>query len=234
MKKILILVLALFGGVLTAQNSGASGGTGASEILYNAGNPAINSYGNSMMFYNPKRQVDGTYYLFDKWDNYTTIHTEDNHKFVLRNINLNLERNTFESKTEGDSIFTFNFNNIDKFIINGRVFKNFFWDDDNKVYEIIFDTDDFEILKGFKVELIEGSANPMVNRKNDKYIRREYYFVRKDDKLEPFKFKKSRVLKLIGSDETVAKKIETYAKNNGLSFKKEKDVKKIFDYSTKI
>ncbi|MCK5401569.1 MAG: hypothetical protein KAJ28_08030, partial [Flavobacteriaceae bacterium] len=193
----------------------------------------MQTFGSAVTFYNPKRQTDGTFYLFDKWNNYTIIQTEDNQKFVLRNINLNLERHTFESKVEGDSIFTFNFNNIDRFIVNGRTYKNFYWNDDNKVYEIIFESNKFQILKGFKVELIEGSANPMVNRKNDKYIRREYYFLRKDDKIESFKFKKKRILKLLSNNDAETNKIETYAKQNNLSFKKESDVQRILDYSVK-
>ncbi len=230
MKKIFCFIAVMSVGLVFSQSS--NGNAGEQQSLdYNF--RRMQTFGSAVTFYNPKRQTDGTFYLFDKWNNYTIIQTEDNQKFVLRNINLNLERHTFESKVEGDSIFTFNFNNIDRFIVNGRTYKNFYWNDDNKVYEIIFESNKFQILKGFKVELIEGSANPMVNRKNDKYIRREYYFLRKDDKIESFKFKKKRILKLLSNNDAETNKIETYAKQNNLSFKKESDVQRILDYSVK-
>ena len=34
-----------------------------------------------------------------------------------------MSRNAFEAKGENDSIFSFNFNNIDKVIVNDQVFK---------------------------------------------------------------------------------------------------------------
>jgi len=130
-------------------------------------------------------------------------------------------------------LFTFNFNNIEKFVVNNKVYKNFYWNDDNRVYEIIFDGDDFQILKGFTLNLVEGSANPMLGRKNDRYIRKEKYFVRQDDKIKPFKLKKKRVLKLVEGDQEKARLIMNFADQNDLSFKKEYDLKRILEYSAK-
>lgn len=234
-KKIFFIISILSVGLVFSQSSV---GTAGDQQSLNVNVNRLVSYNfktnaSSLTFYNPKRRTDGTFYLFDDWNNYCIIHTEDNQKFVLRNINLNIKRNTFESKVEGDSTFTFSFNNIDKFVINGRTYKNFYWDEDNNIYEVIYDSSDFQLLKGFKVKLIEGSANPMVNRSSDKYIRKEYYCIKKDDKIYPFKLKKNRILKLVNEDIEKANMVEVYAKNNNLSFKKEKDVIKILEYSTK-
>lgn len=197
------------------------------ENLYNVGN--TNNFGSMLHVNNPRRKTVGTFYLFDEWDNYTVIHTNTDQKFAVRNMNLNLKRNLFESKVAGDSIFSFNFNNIDKFVINGKVYKNYFWDNDNRVYEVVYDGEDVQILKGFKVVLMEGSANPMLNRKYDKYIRKESYFIRQDGKIKPFKLNKKKILKLAGKDDMEA--VEDYARINDLSFKKDEDVKKIMEYS---
>ncbi len=231
-KYLLILVFTLIVGVVTGQQNERVLNDG-NAALFDAANAGSSSFGSSVTFYNQKRLTDGTFYLFDDWNNYTIIQTQDNQKFVLRNINLNMERHTFESKVEGDSIFTFGFNNIDKFIINGRTYKNYYWAEDSKVYEVIYDNNDFQLLKGFRVQLIEGSANPMLNRSRDKYVRKEYYCIRKDNKIKTIKLKKSRILKLVDGDVEKANKIVAYARNNSLSFKKERDVQKILEFSAK-
>ncbi|MBN4047244.1 hypothetical protein JYT34_01410 [Olleya sp. AH-315-K02] len=227
MKKILIIISILSVGFSFSQ---ASVGTSGFQTGLNY---SIKQYGTALMSYNLKnqRQTDGTFYLFDQWSNEGIIHTEDNKRYKIGNININLERHSFESKAEGDSIFIFNFNNINKFVINGITYKNYYWEEDNQIYEVIYDNNDFQILKGFRVLLITTSPNPMLNRSRAKYIRKSYYCLRKDDKIKPFRLKKSHILKLINEDANKANMIEAYARNNSLSFKKEKDVQMILEYS---
>lgn len=232
MKNIFALTTLFIVGILPAQNN-QSVINNSAETFRAAVGPAFGKYGASALFFNPKRKVEGSVYLFANWNNYAIIHTSDNQKFILRNINLNLKRNTFESKIGQDSLFTFSFNNIDKFVVNSIVFKNYYWDDDNRVYQVIFEDDNFSILKAFSLKLVEGSANPMINRKTDRYIKKERYYVKKDDKIIQFKLTKKRILKLVGDDENKALEIQEYAKGNKLSFKKENDVQKILEYSGK-
>lgn len=192
------------------------------------------SFGSSVYFVNPKRLIDGSVYLFDDWNNRAIIYTTNHEKYALYNINLNIKRNSFESKVGNDSLFSFSFNNIEKFVINNRVFINYYWDNDNRVYEEIAKNKDFEILKGFNIKYVEGSSNPMLNRKNDKYIRNETYYVRKNNKIAFLNLKKSRILKLLELDDEKEAKVLNYADENKLSFKKEEDLKKIFEYAYKI
>lgn len=232
MKNIFAIMTLFTVGILSAQNN-QSTVNNFGETFRTAVGPAAGKYGASTLFFNPKRKIEGSVYLFDNWNNYAVIHTSDNQKFVLRNINLNLKRNTFESKVGQDSLFTFSFNNIDKFVVNSIVFKNYYWDDDNRVYQVIFEDDNFSILKAFSLKIVEGSANPMINRKTDRYIKKERYYVKKDDKILKFKLTKKRVLKLVEGNENKALEIQKYAKGNKLSFKKENDVQKILEYSGK-
>lgn len=230
MKKIFFFITIIMSVSVFSQNSVGTSG-------YQTGlNYSIKNFGTALMSYNTKKQTqtDGTFYLFDKWVNDGIIYTEDNNRYIINNININLESHSFESKVEGDSIFIFNFNNIDKFIINGITFKNYYWNEDNQIYEVIYDNSDFQILKGFRVLLVASSPNPMLNRNRAKYVRKVYYCLRKDNKIKPFKLKKSHILKLIDADAEKADKIETYARNNNLSFKNEKDVQIILDYNPKI
>ncbi len=203
--------------------------------IFNSAHASTNaSFGANVFFVNPKSIIDGTVYLFDNWENYAVIHTINHQKFSLLNINLNIQRNTFDSKVGKDSLFSFSFKNIEKFVINNRVFKNYYWDDKNKVYEVISEGNDFEILKGFTVTFKEGNPNPMLNRKNDKFVRGQIYYIRKNDKIASINLNKSSVLKLLDLDEQQKQKVMTYTEERKLSFKKEEDLKNIIDFVNKL
>lgn len=232
MKKILQLILVfcvsgLYAQKLTTDRTDLSIATEMSKVI----NPP--AYGATALFVNPVKKASGSVHLFDKWNNYAVIFTSEGGKFSLKNINLNIERNTFQSKVEGDSIFSFNFNNIEKFVVNNRVFKNYYYNDDNRVYEIIYESEEFTLMKGFKVSVLEGSANPMLNRYSDRYIRKEFYFVKHGDKIKEFKLKKNKILKLVDGDAVKAANIKAYVDANNLSYNKEYDVQRILKYSAK-
>ncbi|TVZ56974.1 hypothetical protein OD91_2278 [Lutibacter sp. Hel_I_33_5] len=187
---------------------------------------SVNAYGGSVSFNNPRRKILGSFYLLDEWENNGVIVTKDNKKFSIQNINLNIKSNSFESKVRGNKkVFVFNFNNIDKFIINNKVYKKYFSSEDSRVYQIIYENKDFQLLKGYSVKFVEGSANPMLNRSFDKFVRQESIFIRKNDEVKKFKLKRSKIVGLIGKEKT--NEIKAFAKKKDLSFKKEKDVKKI-------
>jgi len=177
------------------------------DNLFNAGSSIRSSYGASMYILNPERNVEGSVYLFKDWQNYAIIHTNDKQKFVLRNINLNLERNTYESKIGQDSLFIFNFNNINKLAINSKVYKNYSYNDENRIFQIVYGNADFQLLKGFKIRLVKGSANQMLNRSSDKYVKKEYFYIRKDNEINPFKFRKKNILNLVDGNKEKAARI---------------------------
>lgn len=234
MKKLFLLTVILSVSFTFAQGGKSADGNGAAvsrDLIMSANSNS--SYGSAMRFVNPARPIEGNVHLFDGWNNTAVIHTTDNQQFLLKNINLNLKRNTFESKIDDNQIFTFNFNNIDRFVVNNKVYKNFYWNDDSKVYEMVYEGNDFQLLKGYNVTLVEGSANPMLGRKNDRYVKKPHFYLRQDGKIKTFKLKKKRVLKLTNGDEAKADMIIDYAKRNKLSFKKAYDVKKILEFSAK-
>lgn len=235
MKITLSLACLLTFGIATAQSSETTTAVtnNSTEAMLSASNGMKSSYGASAYFVNPARAVDGTVYLFEDWDNLGVIHATTDQKFALKNINLNIERNSFESKVGKDSLFSFNFNNIEKFVVNGRTFKNYYWNDDNRVYEIIYETKDWSIIKGFKIVEVTGSANPMLNRTRDRMVRKMFYYVKDQNGIRPFILKKRKVLKLAsGGDAAKSNRIADYAKNKKLSYKRENDLKEILDFST--
>lgn len=191
---------------------------------------SFNSLGSSSAFFvNPKSVTEGSVYLFKDWNNYTIIKAVDNKQYILNNINLNIQSNSFQSKISQDSIFTFSFNNIDRFIINNRQFKNIYSSTGKKVYEIIFESEDFYLLKGFNLRFVGSSPNPMINRPTNKYIINESYYVFKDDQIVPFKMKKNKFEQLLG-DERKFDKFTDFINKNNLSYRDENDIKKALNF----
>ena len=221
MKNILaVLCLLLSGSVYTQTNFNAGLSMGGNDTNFG-----------SSFFYNTRNIVLGSVYLFDEWNNSAEIHTLSNEKFLVRNINLNINRNAFEAKlTDSDSIFSFNFNNIRHIVINDKIYKNYYYNDDNRVYEIIYQSNKFSIMKGFSIKVVSSSGNPMVNRSNDKYARFSSYFIKRNNSIKPFKLRKRSIYNLLDNDKNVISRLESYMSNKTLSYKREKDVVQILDY----
>ena len=192
------------------------------------------NFGTSFFYNQPSKVILGSAYLFDEWNNDGEIQTLTGERFLVRNINLNISRNAFEAKiNDNDSIFSFNFNNIKQIIINGKYYKNYFNNEDNRVYELVYSGKTFSILKGFTVKLVTGSGNPMVNRSNDKYVKKESYFIRSTDKktIESFKMNKRSLNKLFENNLKDVSRILAFIGSGNLSYKDEKDVIRMLEFA---
>ena len=192
------------------------------------------NFGTSFFYNQPNKVILGSAYLFDEWNNDGEIQTLTGERFLVRNINLNISRNAFEAKiNDNDSIFSFNFNNIKQIIINGKNYKNYFYNEDNRVYELVYTGKTFSILKGFTVKLVTGSGNPMVNRSNDKYVKKESYFIRSTDTkiIESFKMNKRSLNKLFENSFKYVGRILAFIDSGNLSYKDEKDVIRMLEFA---
>ena len=192
------------------------------------------NFGTSFFYNQPSKVILGSAYLFDEWNNDGEIQTLTGERFLVRNINLNISRNAFEAKiNDNDSIFSFNFNNIKQIIINGKYYKNYFYNEDNRVYQLVYSGKTFSILKGFTVKLVTGSGNPMVNRSNDKYVKKESYFIRSTDKktIESFKMNKRSLNKLFENNLKDVSRIQAFIDSGNLSYKDEKDVIRMLEFA---
>ena len=226
MRIFLITLLLLFSKFIFSQTN--------SQIDFRSGLDSQGANFGSSFFYNqPSKVILGSAYLFDEWNNNGEIQTITGERFLIRNINLNISRNAFEAKVnDNDSIFSFNFNNIKQLIINGKVYKNYFYNEDNRVYEIIYSDNNFSILKGFSIKLVTGSGNPMLNRSNDKYVQKQSYFLRSEENgmIESFKLNKRSLNKLFQSSSKDLNRIQSYLESNNLSYKSEKDVIRLLGF----
>ena len=198
------------------------------------GSNASSDFGTSFFYNQPNKFIIGSAYLFDEWNNDGEIQTLTGERFLVRNINLNISRNAFEAKiNDNDSIFSFTFNNIKQIIINGKSYKNYYYNEDNRVYELVYSGNNFTLLKGFNVKLVTGSGNPMVNRSNDKYVKKESYFIRsKSEKtIENFKMNKRSLNRLFEKSAVDLNRILGFIDSGNLSYKDEKDVIRMLEFA---
>jgi hypothetical protein len=188
--------------------------------------------GSAGYFYNPKIAVDGSEYLFDEWENRAAIYTKDKYIYSLKNINLNINRNSFVSKVGKDSIFTFDMNNIDKVIINKKTFKSVVSENGNRIYQVIYEGTDFSVLRGFTIQTVKSSPNPMVNRRTDRLVKKQVLFLKKNNAVKRFKLTKRKILGLVNAANK--EEVLRYVKDQNLSFRKEEDLNKILEYSSSL
>jgi len=179
------------------------------------------------------KKTEGSPLLFEGWDNKGTIVLGDKN-YRIKNLNYDIKKDHFLTRINEDSIFVFDFNNIDKIILNDRTFKQFYDTKLNKtnIYEVIFEDDDLSLLKSYSVNVIEASPDPMLNRPNDKIQKNSSYFLYKNKLMEPFKWNKKSILSLV--DENNKDEFEKYFKKNNLSYKEESDVSKVLKYFSKM
>ena len=198
------------------------------------GSNASSDFGTSFFYNQPNKFIIGSAYLFEEWNNDAEIQTLTGERFLVKNINLNISRNAFEAKiNDNDSIFSFTFNNIKQIIINGKSYKNYYYNEDNRVYELIYSGRNFTLLKGFDVKLVTGSGNPMVNRSNDKYVKKESYFIRSNNEktIENFKMNKRSLNRLFEKSAIDLNRILGFIDSGNLSYKDEKDVISMLEFA---
>jgi hypothetical protein len=216
-------------GILSAQNSNFVNNQGSATNAI--ASPFANDFGGASFFINPAKEAMGSIYLYDDWEKTGVLYTNSDQRFVVENMNLNIQQNAFQVKISRDSIFTYYFNNIVRIEINNSEFKNYYSEEGKRIYEVIYESNDFSILKGFHIEFVTGSANPMVNRPNDRYIRKKTYYIWKDKTINPYKLRKKKILRLIEDDKDRVAKLEKFMVDNGLSYRNSDDIKKGLEYS---
>jgi hypothetical protein len=123
-------------------------------------------------------------------------------------------------------------NNIDKIIINRKIYKSIFSEEGKRIYQVVYEDTNFSILKGFSIQTVPSSPNPMVNRKSDRLVRKEILYLKKDNVVKRFKLNKKRVLRLVIANNK--KDVLRYAKDEKLSFRKERDINRILEYANTL
>jgi hypothetical protein len=170
-----------------------------------------------------KLDVNGSVFLFDEWDNKGAIEVGDK-RYIFSNMNFSVRSSVFMSKISEDSVVSFDISAYDRILINDRPFKSIYnpGKNGNQVFEVIYEGEDFSLLKNYYLHISESSPNPMVNRARTKIIKKKDYFILVEGVVEPFRMKKKSLLELVGDR---GDDLEAYAKAHGLSFRKDEDVR---------
>ena len=156
--------------------------------------------------------------------------------YSVDKINYNIKTNQFQSRLKNDSIFIYHLEGLKRVVVNNTNFAIMYnqVQGKEKIYEVIKSGTKITLVKDHTIKHRKASPNPMVNRKNDKFIKKwKYYTVDNQDRIMPFKAKKKFLLGMI-KDKGKKQKLEDYLSENKLSLKKEKDLKKIFQYLNSI
>jgi len=173
--------------------------------------------------------LKGSYHVFPTWKN-NGILRMDNKTYRINGVNLNVKTDNLEAKIPGDSIFIFNFSKAEYAKINNRTFKSlfFFKENKNKVVEVIYEGSQFKLYKKYEVAIELGRVDPlMVKKKVNKYYLNSKYYLKTDNGFKEITLKKKNILPLFKDKSSDVYK---YIKTNKLSYKKDRDLKKIFKY----
>jgi len=230
MKSIIFAILFFTTNLLLSQTSN----TPASRVIFDnflqsLSNSTSGGYGNAGTFFNKPKKIVGNIYVFENWNNKCKI-TIGDEVFKLTNINLNMKTDRFEAQIGKDSMFVFNTSNVDYIFINNRKFKSFYVPQKNKNrnFEIIYDGNDLKVLKGFEVGIKYNEPDPLMVKKNvDNYFTTVTYYIKNGENINKIKLKKKSILALFNDKADLVSK---YVKENKLSYKKEKDINKMFIY----
>ncbi len=238
MKNILLIPSLLFMSLLMAQpddnnssqNTDANNRANTNKLQVFAGNPYQNTaYTGQAVFFNPKFDREGSVYLFDRWDNTARVYPKTGGFFTTSNMNFNIQRSMFESK-KSDSIRGWNFASIEKINLGGKTFKSYYFEPLKRqvIFEVIFEGEDFAILKRYETYIQPGNPNPMIGRMRDKIIQTSDYFVDTPTELKEIRFNKRNILDLL--DKEKRELAEDYARKYEMSFRDENDLQKILNF----
>ncbi|RIA10483.1 hypothetical protein OE09_2348 [Flavobacteriaceae bacterium MAR_2010_72] len=233
MKRIILVLITLFNITVNAQNLEQL--TRSREITEIRSN--LNLDGIKDVQGKKQSNVDGSPYLFKTWNNLSKIIYEDK-EFVVAEFNYNIYSERFEAKLSEDSVVIINPRNIEKIVINNRIFGRYLDPEfqRNSYFEEVAKVDDQLLLKKYTVKIKKGSLNPLTKEKltNDALVQDEVFYLcdLKDNKLKKIKLKKSTVQSLFNKDHIET--VKSYVKEQRLSYKDADDLKKIVNYYNSI
>lgn len=182
----------------------------------------------SLGFVNARMKTEGSAYYFNDWNAEGIIYIKDKGRVKIKQVNLNIYDNKLEALYDDDNVFTFDSKNLIKFVINDKVFRTFEFNNKPKIFELFFNGK-VPVYKYYNVTYSKGSANPMLNRKSNKYIKNEKYFTYNDGELTRIKLTKKSVSKLLQSDKISQESISEFIKKNRLSLQDETDLLKVLE-----
>jgi len=180
-------------------------------------------------------KVEGSVLLFDEVGLPGKITTTDGKEYTITGLDYNLKSDQIQVLMSKDSVFSFQSKNIDKVRIANTFFVTRFDSEVNRnvYYEEIAISKNMELLKRYSIKVKEGLLNPLTKQMQtaDKFVVTSNYWIFTEGKAKKYKLRKKSLSKLFPKDWD---KIESFIKENDLSYKVENDLKKIFTYQNTL
>jgi hypothetical protein len=180
-------------------------------------------------FVNPKARTQGSAYYFEDWDSEAMIYLKEQGRYKIAQVNINLYDNTLDALFEENKIFTFDTENLTQIVIDKKIFRIFELDKKLRILELFYNNQ-ASIYKHYYVSYSKSSTNPMINRRTNKYIKNESYYLYRDGQLTKIKLSRKAFAKLFTSDSLSEDAIESYIRENHLSLKKEDDLIQVLNF----
>jgi hypothetical protein len=164
-------------------------------------------------------------YAFSNFDNNGYIY-RDNKTYNLTNLNFNVTTNSFESRIDRNRNFSYRNTSLDSIKINKHFFKKI----GNIFYEVLFESSTQQFLKKYEVKIKPGTFNRLDGSTGKPKEELDFrYLIKLNDDYIMVELSKNDILDLI-NDEQDKEKLETFVKDERLSYRKEDDIVKILEF----
>ena len=172
------------------------------------------------------RDKNNDHYMFPKWSNNGVIFV-DRKMFGIGNINFNITTNSVDSRITQDKLFMFQSSSVDSIYINNHLFKKV----GTLFYEVLFERQNSMLLKKYDIRHEEGhegrtGVGGMQGPSQTTVVFR-YVVVKPGKRMENIKLNKKSILEIFENESDV---LESYAKKEHLSFRKEEDIIKMLNF----
>lgn len=163
------------------------------------------------------------HYMFPKWNNNGVLFVGNN-VYGFGNINFNISTNSIDSRVSRDKFFMFKSTSVDSVSINGHMFKKV----GNTLYEVLYEKKNDMFLKKYDIKYTAGHEGRMGGVQGASQTAVVYkYVVKSNDEFKRVELNKKSITALFENKKDV---LESFVKKERLSFKKEKDIIRMFEY----
>lgn len=222
--KIITLVFFILGLSITAQTIGVDNGTNSSfENLYDL--REMNDYN-----IGANTKIKGTVFLFEDWNNKGIVYSIFN-TYELNKLNYNMLNDNFSVELSKDSLYILSKEKIDSVAIDNHIFVKKKMANKTFFYEKIAQTNSISLLKKYNVSQKEGTFNPLDGKTSPTVLYKEENYFIDNQGLTKIKPSKKTILPYF-KDKTSA--VSKFLKENNISFKKDADLKKLFEFYNSI
>jgi len=173
------------------------------------------------------KPIEGSRFLYDKWNQTGTLETNGGDFLNIVNLNFDMERGTFVFREE-EKIFDVNQFVVKNITVNGNVFKRTIEPKSgiSRLMQVMYETDDYAVLKDNKVDVKRGRPDAYSGQEADSYKDKTKYYKVAGNNFEELKLNKKGFEELFG---TYEESMEDFIKINNLSYRDSKHFDLIFN-----